>query len=205
MLKSTQISDFLIWVIYLKNPRNEIGIPSSILVQVHTMGIIILRLQPKPAVRKEWLRTTQYSIDIPETKNDPALASPASQVNAEWQRDLLQILPISQIQESSCIQISTFKTPLHLGLDAIALLVLPPKKEAQYSDKCRFDQVGDYHGPDSKLIGRPGALSLDIFTIFCMTGANVRLIRLIEERPGDITSTISEEQNSVGDDLFGVS
>lgn len=34
---------------------------------------------------------------------------------------------------------------------------------------------------------------------------DLRLIRLIEERPGNVTGAIAEEEDGVGDDFFGVS
>lgn len=43
-------------------------------------------------------------------------------------RDILQIFSVRQIQERSCVQISPLETTLHLGLDAIALLIFPAEQ-----------------------------------------------------------------------------
>ncbi|GFF25978.1 LOW QUALITY PROTEIN: hypothetical protein IFM46972_01623 [Aspergillus udagawae] len=65
-------------------------------------------------------------------------------------KNILEILPIRQIQKRSRIQISSLKSTLHLRLDSIPLLVLPPEEKAKYGDKNDLDQMRDDHGPDAE-------------------------------------------------------
>lgn len=43
-------------------------------------------------------------------------------------RDILQVFSVRQVQKRSCVQISSLETTLHLGLDAIALLIFPAEQ-----------------------------------------------------------------------------
>lgn len=69
-------------------------------------------------------------------------------------RDILQVFSVRQIQKCSRIQISPRKTTLHLGLDAIALLIFPAQQETKDTDQNGLDQVRDNHGPNAERVGR---------------------------------------------------
>lgn len=118
---------------------------------------------------------------------------------------ILQVLPVRQVQKGSRDQISAFKTALHQGLDAVALLVLPAEETAEDDDEHHLDQVRDDHGPDSE---RVRWSSLDVSDGVagdnCRAGEHPRLIGFIEEWAGDVARTVAEEENCVGDDFLGV-
>jgi len=69
------------------------------------------------------------SIDIPETVKHVSkdTASDISPQSVKV-RNILQILTIRQIQESSRVKVPSLETTLHLRLDAITFLVLPAKE-----------------------------------------------------------------------------
>jgi hypothetical protein len=74
-------------------------------------------------------------------------------------KNILEVLPIRQIQKRSRIQISSLKSTLHLRLDSIPLLVLPPEEKAKDGDKNDLDQMRDDHGPDAEGVGWSAAKS----------------------------------------------
>lgn len=89
---------------------------------------------------------------------------------------VLQILSISQIQECGGVEVSPLEATLHLGLDAVAFLVLPPEEEAQDNDDDDLDQVRHDHGPDTEGVGWAGwMLVRDACYFFCILGEKLTI------------------------------
>jgi len=97
----------------------------------------------------------------------------------------VQILPIRQISERGGVEVASFEAPFLLGLDLVASTILGLHQDPEGGDDADFEEVTHNHAPNAQLVPRG-------------------LVGLVEERPRDVAGTIPQEQNGVGDDLFGV-
>jgi len=74
---------------------------------------------------------------------------------------------------------------LIFSLFPVPLVVETAEIESEDDDNSELDEVASYHAPNSHSVRR-------------------RLIRLVEERPSNVASAVSKKENSVGDDLLGM-